>query len=201
MPKGRLEVITGCMFSGKTEELIRRVRRLEIAKQRVLIFKPELEIRYGASSIGTSSGNKKEATTIPSKDPFQIVEHVSNAFPFWVMSNVAIDEAQFFSNKLIDAVKKLLEENHRVIVTGLDLDFRGEPFGPMPQLMALADEVMKLTAICTICHLSANRTQRIINGQPAPYDSELVVVGGLDKYEARCAEHHIVPGRSEIKSS
>jgi thymidine kinase len=176
MSKGRLEVITGCMFSGKTEELIRRVRRLEIAKQRVLIFKPELEIRYGALYIGTSSGNKKEATAIPSDDPFQIVERVSNAFPFWVMSNVAIDEAQFFSNKLIDAIKKLLEENHRVVVTGLDLDFRGEPFGPMPQLMALADEVIKLTAICTVCHLTANRTQRIINGQPAPYDSELVVV-------------------------
>ncbi|RPI84574.1 MAG: thymidine kinase [Chloroflexi bacterium] len=183
---GSIEVITGSMFSGKTDELIRRLRRATIARQKVLVFKPAIDIRYAEQKVTSHAGSDfaaipiKEANEIPCRlDPDTTV--------------VAIDEAQFFDGEVISIAQHLANTGMRVIVAGLDTDFRGEPFGPMPVLMAQAEMVDKLHAICMICGEEASRTQRLVNGNPANYYDPVVIVGASELYEARCRKHHEVP--------
>ncbi len=183
---GSVEVITGSMFCGKTDELIRRLRRATIAKQRVQVFKPAIDFRYAVGKVTSHAGNDFEA--IPIEQAGEILSRLDPA-----ATVVAIDEAQFFDNQIIDIVGKLADEGLRVIVAGLDTDFRGEPFGPMPALMAKAEHVDKLQAICMVCGEPASRTQRIINGKPARYSEPVVIIGAAEMYEARCRQHHEVP--------
>ena len=183
---GSLEVITGSMFCGKTDELIRRLRRATIARQKVQVFKPEIDNRYNERRVTSHAGNDYEA--IPIKDTGQIPTLLSDE-----TTVIAIDEAQFFDHQLIDMVQEMAENGLRVIVAGLDTDFRGEPFGPMPILMAKAERVDKLHAICMVCGEPASRTQRLVNGIPAKYNDPVVIVGASELYEARCRKHHEVP--------
>lgn len=191
---GHIELICGSMFSGKTEELIRRIRRAEIAKQRVQVFSHSLDTRYGESKVASHSGANLMAT--PVKTAEQIFEKLDSQ-----TTVVAIDEAQFFDGKISDVVNELANRGIRVLVAGLDVDFRAEPFGPMPLLMAQAEQVEKLSAICVVCGEAASRTQRLINGQPANYHDPVILVGASEVYEARCRLHHSVPGRPCTTSS
>jgi len=188
---GRIEVIAGCMFSGKSEELIRRLKRAQIAKQKVIALKSSLDNRYGLEAIASHSGVRLESALVSSPaDILQVAEEKH-------VDVIGIDEVQWFDANIIDVAEYLAGKGLRVILAGLDQDFRGEPFGPMPQLLALAEEVTKLTAICMVCGRPATRTQRIVNGRPARYDDPVVMVGASEMYEARCREHHLVPGRPE----
>lgn len=183
---GRIEVICGSMFCGKTEELIRRVRRAIIAKQKVKVFKPAIDDRYGIQSVTSHNGQTVDA--IPVKQARDILE-IANGDT----TVVAIDEAQFFDDGIGDVVQELADNhNIRVIIAGLDLDFRGEPFGSMPFLLSVAEDVTKLHAICVECGEFASRTQRLVNGKPARYDDPIILVGAQESYEARCRQHHIV---------
>lgn len=184
--KGSLEVICGSMFSGKSEELIRRIKRAQIAKLKVQVFKPSLDNRFDVYEVVSHSGFKFKA--IPVVHPDEILEHVE--FDTQV---VAIDEVQFFSDEIIDVCEKLANRDLRVIVAGLDMDFRGEPFGPVPFLMAKAESVDKIRAICSVCGENASRSQRLINGSPAENDSPTILVGASENYEARCRACHKVP--------
>ena len=176
---GSIEVICGGMFSGKTEELIRRLRRAEIAKLSVVIFKPQLDSRFKKEHI--VSHNRREMKSILIEDPKQILKM---AISYEV---VGIDEAQFFDNKITEVCQKLAKDYKRVIVAGLDKDYRGNPFGPMPHLMAEADYLDKLRAICTKCGNTASNSQRMTQ------DLEKIVLGELDKYEPRCRGCFIEP--------
>jgi thymidine kinase len=184
---GWVHVICGCMFCGKTDEMLRLLRRFSIAGRRVLLVKPRLDTRTDADRVFSRSGAQHEALTVD--DSSQIEAATGEA------DIVAIEEGQFFDEGLPDVVERLASAGKQVIVTGLDRDFRGIPFGAMPRLMALADQVTKLTAICVVCGEPATRTQRLIGGQPATSDSPLIVIGGLgdETYEARCRLHHEVP--------
>lgn len=188
---GWIEIICGSMFSGKTEELIRRVRRAEIAKQHVQVFKPKLDDRYDVMRVASHDGGHYTAEVI--EHPREILEKLKPN-----TTVVGIDEAQFFDWLVADIARMLADRGLRVIITGLDLDFRGEPFGPMPLLMAEAEMVDKLHAICVVCGSAASRTQRLINGQPARYSDPVILVGASEVYEARCREHHEVPGRPDM---
>ena len=181
MPKdtGWIEVITGCMFSGKTEELIRRLRRAQIAKQKVMIFKPQIDNRYSESSI--VSHNDQSLPSIQIKDINDVLKLSSDA------QVIGIDEAQFFSNDIINVCNELADNDKRVIVVGLDQDYRGLPFEPMPQLLSIAEYITKSLAICVECGNPADRTQRKTNS------SERVIVGAADIYEARCRKCHYIP--------
>ena len=183
---GRIEVICGSMFCGKTEELIRRVRRAIIARQKVKVFKPEIDDRYGIQRITSHTGQSVEAIPVTAaKDILELANGDTTV--------VAIDEAQFFDESLVGAVQRLAGEcNIRVIIAGLDTDFRGEPFGAMPHLLSIAEEVIKLQAICVVCGESASRTQRLVNGRPAAMDDPIILVGAQESYEARCRQHHQV---------
>jgi thymidine kinase len=183
---GRVEAIVGSMFSGKTDELIRRLRRAKIARQEVQVFKPSLDMRYGKGKLASHAGTEFEAT------PIEIAGEILNLSDDGT-NVVGIDEAQFFGNEIINVVQVLANRGVRVIVAGLDTDFRGEPFGPMPTMMAQAEQVDKLYAICMVCGDAASRTQRLIDGQPAHYNDPIVIVGASELYEARCREHHEVP--------
>lgn len=183
---GAIEVITGSMFSGKTDELIRRLRRATIAKQKVQVFKPAIDIRYTVEKVTSHAGSDFDA--IPIQFARDIIGYIQND-----TSVVGIDEAQFFDADLIDVIRNLVDRGIRVIVGGLDMDFRGEAFGPMPLLMAQAESVDKLQAICMVCGEPASRTQRLVNGKPAHYNDPVVIVGASEMYEARCRTHHIVP--------
>lgn len=188
---GWIEVISGVMFSGKSEELIRRVRRAIIAKKKVQVFKSHLDERYaGIYSISSHDGRSVEA--IPIDTPDQIAQLV---LPDTQV--VAIDEAQFLDPSIVDLATALANRGTRVILAGTDSDFRGEPFGPMPQLLAVAEVVDKLHAICVICGNPASRNQRLIGGKPARYDSPTIMVGSTEAYEARCRACHSVPRRDE----
>ncbi|MFQ6001099.1 MAG: thymidine kinase [Anaerolineae bacterium] len=187
---GWVEVICGGMFSGKTEELIRRVRRAQIAKQKVQVFKPTLDDRYSRVKITAHSGLDLEAQSVRKAE--EILELVRPQ-----TSVVAIDEAQFFDRRLADVCRTLADSGKRVIVAGLDMDFRGEPFDPVPHLMAEAEMVDKLQAICVVCGDAASRSQRLIDGRPASYDDPIILVGASEAYEARCRHCHEVPGRPE----
>jgi len=183
---GRIEVICGSMFCGKTEELIRRVRRAIIAKQKVKVFKPAIDDRYGIERVTSHNGQTVEA--IPVKSSHDILGLANGG-----TTVVAIDEAQFFDDGIVDVVQELADKhNIRVIIAGLDLDFRGEPFGSMPFLLCIAEDVTKLHAICVVCGEYASRTQRLVNGKPARYDDPIILVGAQESYEARCRKHHVV---------
>ena len=183
---GSVEVICGSMFCGKTEELIRRLRRARIAKQEVQVFKPAIDNRYNHKKITSHSGIDVDAQPVASSQ--DILKELNSE-----TTVIGIDEVQFFDDGIISVVEQLAEKGLRVIVTGLDMDFRGEPFGCMPQLMARAERVDKLQAICMVCGGAASRTQRLVDGNPAKYDDPIVVVGAQELYEARCREHHHVP--------
>ena len=188
--QGRLEVITGPMFCGKTDELLRRLRRAIIAKQKIQVFKPGFDIRYSSEKVTSHAGNEYNAYP---------VENISDV-PTLLLDDVtlvAIDEAQFFGEKVIDVIQALVDKGIRVIVAGLDMDFRGEPFGQMPVLLAQAEIVDKLHAICMECGEEATRTQRLVDGNPAYYDDPIIIVGASEMYEARCRIHHLVPRKEE----
>lgn len=183
---GWIEVICGSMFSGKSEELIRRIKRAEIARLKVQVFKPRLDVRYGQDRVSSHNGSQTGAVAVnQAREIMQLVDADTDV--------AAIDEVQFFDWEITDVCEELAEDKKRVIVAGLDMDFRGEPFGPMPLLMALAEEVDKLHAICMVCGAPATRTQRLINGQPAAYEDPVILVGASESYQARCRVHHEVP--------
>lgn len=182
---GKVEVVCGSMFCGKTEELIRRVRRAVIARQKVQVFKPVLDNRYSIEHVSSHTGQHVAAS--PVSDSIQLLQCVEPD-----TTVIAIDEAQFFDFGIVSVVDELAGRGIRIILAGLDLDFRGEPFGPMADLMCRAEEVTKLHAICVICGEDASRTQRLVNGQPARYDDPIILVGADEAYEARCRKHHIV---------
>jgi thymidine kinase len=185
---GRVEVICGSMFSGKTEELIRRVRRAIIAKQKTQVFKPAIDTRYSIQRVTSHNGQGFEAIPAIGSESIRAALEEDTTV-------VAIDEAQFFDSGIEQLVEDLARRSVRVIIAGLDMDFRGEPFGSMPALLCRADEVQKLHAICMVCGEDASRTQRLVNGQPALYNDPIIMVGAAEAYEARCREHHIVPGQ------
>ncbi len=185
---GWIEVISGSMFSGKTEELIRRLRRAEIADQEVAVFKPSIDDRYGETTIGSHDGRQWEATLIdPEADVLEQAQTALNGEEV-----VAIDEGNFFEGDLVTLCESLADDGRRVIVSGLDRTFRGEPFDPIPQLLAAAEYVDKLHAICTVCGEPATRTQRLIQGEPAHVDDPTILVGAEESYEARCRQCHTV---------
>ena len=183
---GLIEVVCGSMFSGKTDELIRRLVRATIAKQKVQVFKPSIDIRYAVEKVASHTGSTFDA--IPITKARDILEKIAAD-----TTVVGLDEAQFFDSEIVNVAHILSERGIRVIVAGLDMDFRGEPFGSMPELMAKAEEVLKLHAICMVCGDDASRTQRLVNGKPARYDEPVVIVGASEMYEARCRLHHEVP--------
>ena len=181
---GWIEVIAGVMFSGKSEELIRRVRRSLIAKKRVQVFKSHLDDRYGGLfAVGSHDGRTIEAIPVDSTE--QIALRLDP-----LAQVVAIDEVQFLDGGIVALANSLANRGRRVILAGTDTDFRGEPFGPMPQLMCVAEVVDKLHAICVLCGAPATRNQRLIDGKPARYDSPQLMVGGAEAYEARCRSCH-----------
>ena len=173
---GWIEVIVGCMFSGKTEELIKQVRRAQIAKQKIQTFKPRIDSRYSESDVASHDQNK--VLSQPVSEAFELYRLVEPA-----TSVVAIDEGQFFTDDLIEAATLLANEGKRVIVAGLDTDWRGRPFGPIPHLMAIAEVVRKQHAICRVCGAPATRTQRLVSAQ------DDILVGSTEAYEARCRQH------------
>ena len=188
---GWIEVISGVMFSGKSEELIRRVRRGIIARRRVQVFKSHLDSRYaGLYSVASHNGTELDAAPVDSSaEIFRQVRADSDI--------IAIDEAQFLDAGLVEVVTALAARGKRVILAGTDTDFRGEPFGPMGPLMCIAETVDKLRAICVVCGDLACRNQRLIDGRPARYDSPTIMVGGRESYEARCRHCHAVPRADE----
>ncbi|HPL81911.1 MAG TPA: thymidine kinase [Anaerolineaceae bacterium] len=187
---GIVEVITGSMFCGKTEELIRRLRRATIAKQKVMVFKPVIDDRYAFNKVTSHSGADFEAIPINhSSEIYRLITDDVNV--------VGIDEAQFFDDGIVDVAQTLADKGLRVIVTGLDTDFRGEPFACMPEMIVKADKVDKLEAICMCCGEPATRTQRLVNGSPANYTDPVVIVGAAEMYEARCRHCHEVPGKGD----
>ena len=186
---GSLEVITGSMFCGKTDELIRRLRRATIARQKVQVFKPVIDNRYALEKVTSHAGSEYAAQPVPNARA--ILDQLQPA-----TTVVAIDEAQFFDDALIPLAQQLADRGLRLIIAGLDTDFRGEPFGPMPVLMAKADVLDKLHAICMVCGDTASRTQRLVDGKPARYHDPVVIVGASEMYEARCRAHHEVPRNS-----
>ena len=188
---GWIEVICGVMFSGKSEELIRRVRRAMIAKKKVQVFKSHLDERY-AGLFHVSSHDGRTVDAIPVDTPEQIARALAPDTDV-----VAIDEAQFLSPSIVELATELADRGIRVIIAGTDTDFRGEPFGSMPQLLAVAEVVDKLHAICVKCGNPASRNQRLIGGKPARYDSPVIMVGSVEAYEARCRACHSVPRRDE----
>ena len=183
---GWIEVICGSMFAGKTEELIRRINRIHYAKKSIIVFKPVIDSRYDSKAVVSHS--KKKVDSIPVSSSSEILENIKE-LPY----AVAIDEAQFFDEGLIDVVERLANSGVRVIVAGLDMTFKGEPFGIMPELLCRAEYVTKLQAICQVCGAPATRTQRIIDGRPADYDDPIILVSASEKYEARCRHCHQVP--------
>ncbi len=187
---GWIEVICGSMFSGKTEELIRRLRRAQIARQKIQVFKPTIDVRYANKAIASHNGLQEKALPVPDSAALRArVEPDSTV--------IAIDEVQFFDAGIIALCTDLANQGKRVICAGLDMDFRGMPFGPIPQLLAVAERVDKLQAICVVCGAAASRTQRLIEGRPASDDDPIVLVGASEVYEARCRAHHQVPHHSE----
>jgi thymidine kinase len=179
-------VVCGSMFSGKTDELIRRLVRAKIAKQKVQVFKPAIDVRYAVEKVTSHAGSNFEA--IPVERAADVREKLDAD-----TTVVGIDEAQFFDPEIVLVAQELASRGVRVLVAGLDMDFRGEPFGPMPTLMSMAENVDKLHAICMVCGDDASRTQRLVNGKPARYDDPVVIVGASEMYEARCRVHHEVP--------
>lgn len=189
--EGWIEVITGCMFAGKTEELIRRINVLQFAKKKVVVFKPKIDNRYDEDKIVSHCGTHFESYAIA--DSKEILGLVKDA------DVIAIDEVQFFDEGIVDICNHYADMGKRVMCAGLDMNFRGEPFGIMPRLVTYAEFVTKLTAVCTKCGAPATRTQRLVNREPARYDDPIILVGAAESYEARCRHCHEVPGKPEFK--
>lgn len=188
---GCIEVVCGPMYSGKSEELIRRIRRAEIAKQKVQVFKPTIDDRYDKQDIVSHRGDKIQGIPVSrSEDILNYLDEDTEV--------IGIDEVQFFDDGIVKVVNYLADNNKRVIVAGLDTDFRGEPFNVMPQLMAIAEFVDKITAICMKCGNPATKTQRLIDGKPADYNDPIVLIGAKESYEARCRNCHEVPNKRKI---
>ncbi len=183
---GSIEVVCGSMFSGKTDELIRRLVRATIAKQKVQVFKPAIDIRYAVEKVTSHAGSDYDAIPVEKAADIRTKLDADTTV-------VGIDEAQFMDPEVVAVAEELAERGIRVIVAGLDTDFRGETFGSMPVLMSKAEHVSKLHAICMVCGDDASRTQRLVNGKPARYDDPVVIVGASELYEARCRLHHEVP--------
>lgn len=182
---GWIEIITGPMYCGKSEELIRRLRRVSIAEQTARVFKPSLDKRYNQESVVSHNGTRIEA--VPVDHPEELMERLDENIEV-----VGIDEIQFFHDDIVDICEELANSDIRVITAGLDRDFRGEPFDPVPELIARAEYVEKLHAICVECGEPASRTQRLIDGKPASYDDPVIMVGAEEVYEARCRSCHEV---------
>lgn len=181
---GWIECICGSMFSGKSEELLRRIKRGVIAKQKVLLFKPSIDNRYDENRVSTHNGNSYDSISIEkSSDILNFVKDTNYDI-------IGIDEIQFFDNDIVKIINKLANDGIRVIVAGLDMDFKAEPFHPMPEIMAISEMVTKLHAVCNKCGKEASRSQRLINGKPAKYDDPIVVIGASESYEARCRHCH-----------
>lgn len=188
---GWVEVISGVMFSGKSEELMRRVRRATLARKKVQVFKSHLDERYGGIQVISShDGGRIDAEPVSTST--EIMEHTRRDTEV-----VAIDEVQFLDDGIVTVANALADAGVRVIVAGTDMDFRGRPFGPMGNLLAIAEKIDKLNAICVICGATATRNQRLIDGEPAPAEGPTIQVGGLETYEARCRDCHDVP--SELR--
>lgn len=181
--EGWIEVICGCMFAGKTEELIRRINVLSYARKNILVFKPKIDDRYSTTEIASHAGSKLPCIVI--SEAKEILDHVN-----YDTDVVAIDEVQFFDEDVVDICEYLADSGLRVMVAGLDKDFRGEPFGVLPDLLTRAEFVTKLTAVCAKCGAPATRTQRIINGKPASFNDPIVLVGAKEAYEPRCRHCH-----------
>lgn len=182
---GYIEVVIGPMYSGKSEELIRRLKRAKIAKQNVVVFKPQIDDRYSKEDVVSHSGNTINA--IPIRKSSEIYDYIDSKTQV-----VGIDEVQFFDEEIVDIAIELADRGIRVIAAGLDMDFKGEPFGPTPKLLAVAEFVDKIQAICSICGQPATRSQRLIDGKPAKYDDPIIQVGAVESYEARCRKCHVV---------
>ena len=192
---GRIEVIAGVMFSGKSEELIRRVRRAVIAKNHVQVFKSHLDARYaGLYSISTHDDGIVEAEPVDSSE-----EIITRRRPETQV--LAVDEVQFLDDGIVPVANTLADQGVRIVLAGIDMDFRGLPFGPMPALLAIAEIVDKLQAICVVCGEPASRNQRLVNGRPALWDSPTIMVGGRESYEARCRHCHTVPRADEDQTA
>lgn len=189
--EGYIEVITGCMFAGKTEELIRRINVLKFAHKNIIVFKPAVDNRYSDSKVVSHAGTSVQSVVIDKAT--DILKYVTNETDV-----VAIDEVQFFDDEIVKVCDHLALEGKRVMVAGLDMDFRGEPFGVIPKLMTTAEFVTKLTAVCTECGAPATRTQRLVNGKPASYNDPVVMIGASESYEARCRHDHIVLDKPQI---
>ncbi len=195
-----LHVITGCMSSGKTDELLRLLRRAEFARRRSILVRPDIDDRTPAEYAKSRSKARYPSVVVSRTEPAQILSLARERDA----DLVGIEEAEFFDNRIVEVVQTLRDSGRHVIASGLNLDFAARPFGPMPTLLALADEITMLTAICVVCGETATRTQRLVSGRPAAIDDPLIVVGGLDHhsnetYEARCIRHHeIAPARGAI---
>lgn len=186
--EGWIEVISGCMFAGKTEELIRRINVLSYAKKNIIVFKPKIDNRYSDSEIVSHSGAKVPCLVVEkARDILKKIEADTEV--------VAIDEVQFFDKDIVEVCEYLADKGIRVMVAGLDKDFRGESFGVMPELLTRAEFVTKLTAVCAKCGAPATRTQRLVNGKPAGFEDPIVMVGADESYEPRCRHCHQVPNK------
>jgi thymidine kinase len=187
---GWIEMIVGSMFSGKSEELIRRLKRARIARLKMQVFKPAIDDRYSLADIVSHDGYKTQALSVSrAAEIMALVDDDTEV--------VAIDEVQFFDPEIVTVCTRLANQGRRVILAGLDQDFRGEPFGSVPTLLALAEEITKLRAICMRCGGPASRTQRLVNGRPAHFEDPVILVGAQENYEARCRKCHEVPRRSK----
>ena len=193
--EGWLEVICGCMFAGKTEELIRRINVLSFARKNILVFKPAIDNRYSDCEIVSHAGTKVPSIVV--HQARDILDHITEETEV-----VAIDEGNFFDKEIVDVCELLANKGIRVMVAGLDKDFRGEAFGVLPELLTRAEFVTKLTAVCTKCGAPATRTQRLVDGKPASFNDPILLVGALDHYEPRCRHcHEVLDKPKEIQSS
>ncbi|MDE8072121.1 thymidine kinase [Erysipelothrix rhusiopathiae] len=192
--EGYIEVITGCMFAGKTEELIRRINVLKFAHKNIIVFKPAVDNRYSDSKVVSHAGTSVQSVVVDKAT--DILKYVTKETDV-----VAIDEVQFFDEEIVKVCDHLALEGKRVMVAGLDMDFRGEPFGVIPKLMTTAEFVTKLTAVCTECGAPATRTQRLVNGKPVSYHDPVVMIGASESYEARCRHDHIVLDKPQINGN
>ncbi len=190
--KGYLEVICGCMFAGKTEELIRRIKVLEFAKKKILVFKPAIDNRYSETKVVSHAGSSTESIVV--NEAKEILDYIKEDTEV-----VAIDEVQFFDHDIIYVCNILCDKGIRVMCAGLDTNFRAEPFGPMAELITSAEFVTKLTAVCTKCGAPATRTQRLVNGEPASYNDPTILVGASESYEARCRHCYEMKDAPTIK--
>lgn len=189
--EGWLEVISGCMFAGKTEELIHRIKVLEYAKKKIAVFKPKIDNRYSEECVVSHAGSSVKSFNISKAR--EIFDYIDDSYDV-----IAIDEVQFFDEEIVQICDYFADRGKRVMAAGLDMDFRGVPFSVMPELFTHAEFVTKLTAVCTKCGAPATRTQRLVNGKPASYDDPIIVVGASEQYEARCRHCHEVEGRPQI---